>query len=602
MKVSNTQTKKINPIKTDTELKKKTERWLKQTTQPVKALISTSIALGYFQGLCIAAQAWCIANILYPVLFQNEPIQNQSTWVLALITIICLRCILLLWGQSALVRATQRWAIQTRKTSYQNLKALGPSHAVHKGSGALVNALNDGINNGAKYIQHYIPAKSLVTFLPITIALIVMPLDWKSSAIMLITAPIIPVFMILIGDKARHKNDEQWQNLARLSNHLLDAVQGLNTLKIFGAAQREIKALQQSADLYRRDTMSVLRLAFLSSLTLEFFATLGIALVAVLIGFRLFWGQIDFLTGLFILLIVPEFYMPLRKMGAAFHARMEALSAVSDLYEASQDIPATSQENNVALTLERAPDISFDHISFEYQSEQGILKDISFTLPAGKKIALVGASGAGKTTCLSLLLGFIKPVKGQILINNRPLSDINLEHWQSQISWIPQNPTLFHGTILENIKLGNQQASDQDIKELCQTMGLHDFIMDLPDGYQTHIGERSYGISGGQARRIALARAFLRNTPLLIMDEPTASLDHETEELMQNAITHFSTGKSVITIAHRIKTLQDYDCIYFMKDGAITASGTHQDLANNHEDYQIFLKALPDHQQQKGAA
>ncbi|MFP4387285.1 MAG: ABC transporter ATP-binding protein/permease, partial [Alphaproteobacteria bacterium] len=339
-------------------------------------------------------------------------------------------------------------------------------------------------------------------------------------------------------------------------------------------------------DEYRRDTMSVLRLAFLSSVTLEFFSTVSIALVAVFIGFRLMWGEMDFFSGFFILLLAPEFYLPLRKMGGAYHARMEAIGAVGKMIDILDAPLSVHGKKPLPLSAEHNICIRFEGVSFSYDSRQDYsLKDLSFEVRAGERVAIVGSSGSGKSTVFSLLLGFALPQHGEIYINGSALSELDISIWRQNLGWIPQSPTLFYGSVLDNIRLGCRAVSRKRVESLCERLGLDTFIQSLPQGYDTFVGEQGYGLSEGQVQRVAVARAFLRDTPLILMDEPTASLEMKTEDLLQRAMHELRREKTVLTIAHRLHTITNADKILFLEDGQLVARGSHHDLYRNHAPY-----------------
>jgi ATP-binding cassette subfamily C protein CydD len=415
---------------------------------------------------------------------------------------------------------------------------------------------------------------------------------------MLGTAPLIPFFMILIGKGTEKLNKKQWRKLARMSAHFLDMIQGLTTLKIFNTSKHEAEVIARISEDYRHSTMAVLRVAFLSSLALEFLATISIALVAVLIGFRLFYGQMDFLLGFFVLLLAPEFYLPLRNMGTHYHARMEAIGAAEQMVEILNKKPPKRQQlasadkirtlfttNTIALQIK--------NLSFSYEKGRNALQEVSFDVKAGQRIALVGTSGAGKSTLANLLLGFIPAPENSIAVNGLDLNQIPIELWREHIAWVPQRPYLFHASIADNIRLGNPQASDREIEKVAKLAHCDTFINTLPDAYHTQIGEKGMGLSGGQIQRIAIARALLKDAPLLILDEATAHLDHDNETLIQQSLEKLSENRTVITIAHRLNTIQQADLIIVMDKGRVVETGTHQQLlAPQYQHYKTMLASF----------
>ena len=556
------------------------DAFLKAQAKDYKSLITGSVILRYVSALLLIAQSGAFAFVVNAYIFEKQELEQFTPYIVLLFIGAGLRYGLSVWAERKATYVASQIQHQMRERLYARLQARGPLYVTDKGSAALLESLSSGTDTIGAYYSQYMPAQALMKYVPLTILLLVLPLDWLSGVVMIVTAPLIPLFMILIGKGAEVLNQKQWRKLAVMSNHFLDCLQGLTTLKIFSAEERASAQIAQVAEQYRIETMRVLRLAFLSSVTLEFFSTVSIALIAVFIGFRLMWAEMDFLHGFFILLLAPEFYAPLRNLGAAYHARMEAIGAAELMQKVLQD---ETQENvaHESLSLHESPRIKFGHVAFTYPDGRAALHDLSLDFEPGKHYALIGPSGAGKTTIFSLLLGFIAPITGEILINDKPIN----ESLRAQISWVPQNPTLFYASVIENIRLGKQDASDKDIKALCQRLGIHEFIEALPKGYDTLVGEQGYGLSGGQIRRIAIARAFLRDAPLVLMDEPTASLDPKTESILQTAIENLGQGKTVLTIAHRLNTVRRADQIFYIEEGRLMDQGTHAELIKSSPAY-----------------
>jgi len=451
----------------------------------------------------------------------------------------------------------------------EKLFALGPVRLGGESAGAVSALLVDGIEALESYYTRFLPAMRNAVLIPLALLAVVMPLDGVSGLILLLTAPLIPLFMALIGSGAERLNRRQWARLARMGAHFLEMVQGLTTLKLFNASKREAETVARIADEYRLATMAVLRVAFLSALALEFFATLGIALVAVLIGFRLLGGEIGFERGLFILLLAPEFYGPLRTLGAQYHARMEALGTAGALAE-MLDRPVPPPPASVAgFSLTHAPEIVFRAVHLDYGGGRIGLDGADFTLEAGRITALIGPSGAGKSTAVNLLLGFAVPTGGAILIDGQDLSEIDPQIWRRHIAWVPQRPHLFQGSIADNIRLGQPEADAAAVIAAARAVGADEFIAGLPDAYDTRLGEDGAGLSGGQVRLVALARAALRDAPLLILDEPSASLDTESEGALTRALPALARGRTVLVIAHRPATIVAADRIVRFELGRV---------------------------------
>ncbi len=566
-------------------------QFLKQQKAHSGHYLPLAVGLGLTAGFLLIVQAWLLTGIINEVLFEKATLAEIQSRLWVMIALLLLRAVLAWASEQAAFRAAAGVKLQLRDQLYRHLQRLGPPYLSHERSGDLVNTLSDGIEALESYYARFLPAMSLMVLVPLSILVFIFPMDWISGLIMLGTAPLIPLFMIFIGKGAERLNQRQWRKLARMSAHFLDVIQGLTTLKMFNASRREAEAVGRISEEYRRDTMAVLRVAFLSSLVLEFFATVSIALVAVLIGFRLYWGEMDFAHGFFVLLLAPDFYLPLRSMGTHYHARMEAIAAAERMVEILETpVPKQASGQAPAPDLEQAS-IQFQRVRFAYEAGRDALNDISFVLHPGERLALVGSSGAGKTTVINLLLGFITPDAGNIIIGKIPLPQIHPMQWRQRIAWVPQNPRLFHGSLLDNIRLGQTQA---DLSAVCKAARLaraDEFIDRLPDGYNTLIGEQGVGLSGGQIQRIALARAFLKDAPLVILDEATAHLDLESEALIREAILELSRGRIMLTIAHRLNTVRDADRILVLDAGHICEQGSHTELIEADGLYRQMIQA-----------
>jgi ATP-binding cassette subfamily C protein CydD len=402
--------------------------------------------------------------------------------------------------------------------------------------------------------------------------------DWVSGLVLLAGAPLIPLFMLLIGGGAERLNQRQWRKLARQSAHFLDALQGLTTLKLFNASRREADRVARMSDDYRKSTMSVLRVAFLSALALEFFATAGVAVVAVLNGFRLLHAQMSFETGFFILLLAPEFYLPLRTFGVHYHARMDAIGAAERIVEILDHRPPEAGPGRARPPLTSPLDIRFDDLHYAYGPGREALRGASFDLAAGRITALVGPSGAGKSTVVNTLLGFVRAQRGCVLVGGHDLSQVDPDHWLAHVAWVPQRPHLFQGSVLDNIRMADETIAFERAQSAARRAHADEFIERLPGGYHAPVCERGANLSGGQVQRLALARAFLKDAPLLLMDEATAALDLQTERLVTDAIADLTRGRTVLVIAHRLRTVRHAERILVMDCGRIAEQGTHDEL------------------------
>ncbi len=386
--------------------------------------------------------------------------------------------------------------------------------------------------------------------------------------------------MILIGKWADHLTKKQWDIMSRMSAHFLDVLQGLTTLKIFGRSKDQVRVIARISDDFRKTTLGVLRVAFLSALVLELLATISTALVAVALGLRLVYDRIPFQEAFFLLLLAPEFYLPLRNLGSQFHAAMAGVNAANRIFEVLDlPLPVTEGLGQQACPSNGQLHISWQNVSFTYSgTDQPALQECSFELLPGQVVALVGPSGAGKTTIAQLLLRFIEPSGGTMAVNGISLQQLGAADWRRQVAFLPQHPYLFYGTVAANIGLGRPEATLAEIEAAAKLAGADRFINELPQGYQTPVGEGGTRLSGGQAQRVAIARAFLKDAPLVILDEATTGLDPATEELVQEALSRLMRGRTVLLIAHRLSTIYQADHILVLDQGRVVEQGRHEQL------------------------
>ncbi len=551
--------------------------FLKQYSQSASGLLKLSISLGTLNALLMIASCYLLANAAHQVMFEQANLQAVSPLLWPLAGLIIVRALLVALSERVSNLAALKIKNVMRNTLLEKLSKLGPAYSEQKGHGATLNTLHNGVEALHQYYANYIPSVAYSALIPLAILVVIFPTDYKAGLIFLLTAPLIPFFMILVGHKAEQLNQDRWQQLAVLGNYFFDRLQGLTQLKLFNATKRELNSISQISDDYRGATMGVLKVAFLSSFALEFLATISVALVAVIIGFRLFFGTLDFATGFVVLLLAPEFYLPLRQMGTHYHAKLEGISAAAGMVDIinQSDVDEHVGSSKLKLPLK---DIQLNALTFHYpQTNEGVT-DINLSLPSTGLIAFVGESGSGKSTLFDCLLGFHHQANNAISINGQPLSDTALADWQAKLAWIPQHATLFYRTVAENLRLAKPDASQAELDEAASKAGALEFITALPDGFNTLLGEQGEGLSGGQKQRIALARAFLKNAPVLMLDEPTAHLDSQTEHLINQAIRDYAKDHLVLVIAHRLNTVKHADNIYVMQQGHIVEAGQYQQL------------------------
>ncbi|UKY51501.1 thiol reductant ABC exporter subunit CydD [Streptomyces inhibens] len=532
------------------------------------------VLLGLAGAGLVVGQAMLIAEIVVGA-FQHDLDLGALTTPLALLAAVSVGRGLVSWlTELAAHRAGAAVKSELRMRLIERAARLGPAHrpatapdgASHDGelrTGELTTLATRGIDALDDYFARYLPQLGLAVVVPLAVLARIVTGDWISALTIVLTLPLIPLFMVLIGWATQSRMDRQWRLLARLSGHFLDVVEGLPTLKVFGRAKAQAAAIRTITSEYRRATLRTLRIAFLSSFALELLATISVALVAVGIGMRLVHGELDLYTGLMVLVLAPEAYLPLRQVGAQYHAAAEGLSAAEEIFavlETPLPVPGTAPApEGTALAVEglvvRHPGRTADS-----------LPAISFEARPGETVALVGPSGAGKSTLLSVLLGFTAPSRGRALVDGQDIASLSPESWRQRIAWVPQHPHLFAGSIAENVRLARPDADDAAVRTALADAGALDFIDALPDGMATRLGESGAGLSAGQRQRLALARAFLADRPILLLDEPTANLDGETEEAIVAAVRRLAVGRTVLLVVHRPALLAVADQVVRLPD------------------------------------
>jgi ATP-binding cassette subfamily C protein CydD len=559
----------------------KIDRRLLRQARAARLALAVAVGLGLLGGVAIVVQARLLSQGVGQVFLAGDTLGGVGALLLAFLVLSLARAGLTWGGEVAANAVASRVKHDLRAQLTAHLLALGPAYARGERSGELANTAVEGIEALDAYVRQYLPQLALAALVPLTILLFVFPLDWVSGLVMLLTAPLIPLFMILIGNLADALTRQQWTSLSRMSAYFLDVLQGLTTLKLFGQSREQVRAIARISDRYRHTTMGVLRVTFLSALALEMVATLSTAVVAVQIGLRLLYGHLTFEQGFFVLLLAPEFYLPLRLLGTRFHAGMAGVAAAQRIFEVLSIEPGAGAAAvpAPALSLDLNHRLSFDDVYYAYDDGQRpALNGLSFDLAPGEKVALVGPSGAGKSTVAYLLLRFVEPDRGRIIVGGRPLSELPAAAWREQVSWVPQEPYLFHGTVADNIRLARPNAGLDGVTRAARQAHAHAFVEALPQGYDAVIGERGARLSGGEAQRIALARAFLKDAPLLILDEATAHLDPEIETQVQEVMDRLLAGRTALVIAHRLGTVYRADRILVMDRGRIVEQGAHADL------------------------
>ncbi|MFF0734557.1 thiol reductant ABC exporter subunit CydD [Streptomyces chartreusis] len=505
------------------------------------------VGLGVVGAVLVIAQAMLIAEAVVGAFQQGMSAAELRTPLLLLVAVAVGRAVVAWLTELAAHRASAAVKSELRGRLLERSAELGPGWLGGRRTGSLVALATRGVDALDDYFSRYLPQLGLAVVVPIAVLARIVTEDWVSAAIIVGTLPLIPVFMMLIGWATQSRMDRQWQLLSRLSGHFLDVVAGLPTLKVFGRAKAQADSIRRITGEYRRATMRTLRIAFISSFALELLSTLSVALVAVTIGMRLVHGEMHLYDGLVILVLAPEAYLPLRQVGAQYHAAAEGLSAAEEIFEVLQTpVPASG------TAAVPTGGVSFERVSVRYPGRTAdAVADVSFAVEPGETIALVGPSGAGKSTLLNVLLGFVRPTEGRVLVGGADLTGLDLAEWRSRIAWVPQRPHLYAGTIAENVRLARPDADDAAVRRALADAGALEFVDALPEGVDTVLGEDGTGLSAGQRQRLALARAFLADRPVLLLDEPTAALDGATEAEVVEAVRRLAVGRTVLLVVHR---------------------------------------------------
>lgn len=530
-----------------------------------RLFLAAVVALGVVGAVLVIAQAMLIAEVVVGGFEDGLTVPGLRTPLILLVAVALGRALVSWLTELAAYRASAAVKSELRGRLLDRAAALGPDWLSGQRTGSLVALATRGVDALDDYFARYLPQLGLAVVVPVAVLARIVTEDWVSAAIIVVTLPLIPLFMILIGWATQSRMDRQWQLLSRLSGHFLDVVAGLPTLKVFGRAKAQAESIRTITSQYRRATLRTLRIAFLSSFALELLATLSVALVAVTIGMRLVHGELDLYTGLVVLILAPEAYLPIRQVGAQYHAAAEGLSAAEEIFAILETEPRAGGAADIPPSLR----LELEGVTVRHEGRvEPSLDGASLVVDEGETVALVGPSGVGKSTLLNVVLGFTTPDEGRIRVDGIDLATLALERWRERIAWVPQRPQLFAGTIAENVRLARPDADDSAVTAALRDAGAYDFVTELPDGAQTLLGEDGAGLSAGQRQRLALARAFLADRPLLLLDEPTASLDGETEAGIVEAVRRLAAGRTVLLVVHRPALLSVADRVVVLEPGA----------------------------------
>lgn len=519
--------------------------------------LAAAVAAGLLATAAVVAQAALLSRALAGVFVHHDGLRAVVGALALLAAAAAVRGLALMAAEVLGQRASGRVKRELRRRLASRLLEAGPAFSRRERTGELTSTMAEGVESLDAHLGQALPQLALAALGPGLVLAVLLWADPLSALAVLLIAPFVPVLSALIGARTRDLVDRRWAQLGRMSAHFLDVLQGLPTLKLFGQSRAQLAGIEEVSRSYGRSSMDVLRVAFQSSLVLDLAATMGVALVAIEVGTRLLLRSLPFERALFLLLLTPELFLPLRQLAAARHARLAGAAAARRIFallDAAPRAPLPPALPPAAALRAGGPapfDIRFERVACTLPGRDlPALHDVSLWLPCGSVTALTGPSGAGKTTLAALLLRFTGPDAGTIEVGGRPLADLDPEEWRRHVAWSPQLPHLFHGTIADNIRLGRPEASPKEVERAAAAARADGFIRAMPDGYATPVGERGARLSGGQLRRIALARAFLLDRPVVILDEPTAHLDRRTAAEVRDAVVRHCRGRTALVITH----------------------------------------------------
>ncbi len=542
---------------------------LLRTARVTRRFVVLAVAIGGATAVLLIAQAWLIATVVAGAFLEHRTVASLRTPLVALALVVAGRAVLAWAAERAAHRAAASAKSELRLAAAEHIAAAGPAGLDGRRPGALGILLTTGIDALDGYFSRYLPQLFLAVIVPVTIIAVVAGADWISAAIIAVTVPLIPVFMGLVGLTTRDRTAARMRSLQRLAGHFLDVVAGLPTLKVFGRAKAQARAIAEVTDRYRTTTLATLRLTFLSSLILELVATVSVALVAVAVGLRLLDAHMSFHAALFVLVLAPEAYLPLRALGANFHASADGMKAAEEVFEL---LETPVSDGVVGSVRPQDASIRITGLEVNFPGRRiPALNGAALVVEPGEIVALAGPSGCGKSTLLEVVLGLRRPGAGQVHLGGVDLRDLDIDAWRADIGWVPQRPHLFARSVADNVRVGRPGASDAEVAAALEAAGLASVVRRLPHGAETRLGDGGAGLSLGERQRLALARAFVRDAALLVLDEPTASLDAETEADVLDAVRRLTAGRTALIVAHRPALAALADRVVFLALPALAA-------------------------------
>ncbi|HDR1212895.1 cysteine/glutathione ABC transporter permease/ATP-binding protein CydD [Pasteurella multocida] len=562
------------------------QKWLWSQQKPIRRLLNLNIMLASVSSVILVINTYFLANLLHHLIMLNTARHELLPSFIGLVIGFALRAIILWVREQIGFKCGRILRNILRQKILDKIHQVGPATINNKPAGSWATIMLEQVENLHNYYARYLPQQALSAIVPVVILIAIFPLNWAAGLVLMITAPLIPIFMILVGIAAADSSQKNMATLAKLSGQFLDRLRALETLRLFNRTEEQTQHIEKNTEDFRETTMDVLKMAFLSSAVLEFFTSISIALMAVYFGFS-YLGELNFGTydapltlfvGFFCLILAPEFYQPLRDLGTYYHDRAAGIGAadvIVDFLEANHTTAQSTAQQNPHI--ESAVEICAENLVILSPQGKPLTQALNFSLPAGSHTAIVGQSGAGKTSLFNAILGFLT-YQGSLKINGIELKEMNITQWRKHIAWVGQNPLLLQGSIKENLLLGDIEATEAQIDQALCLAQAKEFTDKL--GLNSEIKDGGLGVSVGQAQRLAIARALLRQGHLLLLDEPTASLDAQSENLVLQALQHMSQQQTTLMITHRIEDLKQCDTILVMQQGAIVQQGYFEQLKN----------------------
>lgn len=554
----------------------------------IKKILGLLVGSSILQAIFIIGQAYGLARSITN-LWSGEVIRNQFIWLGLFFVAYVLRHLMTYLREQVLEDYAYEQARGLRSQLLTKIFRLGPQVVQKQGTGSVVTTALDGINQVEEYLHLILPKMLNMMIIPWILLVMIFLLDWQSGIVLLVVFPLIIIFMIILGYAAQSKADKQYKVFQLLSNHFIDSLRGIDTLKFFGISKQYSRSIFSTSERFREATMSTLKVAILSTFALDFFTTLSVAVVAVLLGLRLINEEIFLFPALTVLILAPEYFLPIRDFSSDYHATLDGKNAMDDVNKIldileNQDeklsLPSWDKDSRLAVAL-------------QYNYEDKLGAEVDFSVKGYQKIGIIGMSGSGKSTLINLMSGFLRPDKSQITFDGIEIKAFDQPNWQEQLIYIPQNPYVFQRSMRENIAFYHPNATDEEILQAIEVTGLTELLAELPDGLDTKLGEGERPLSGGQAQRIALARAFLnQERKILLFDEPTAHLDIETEVEIKERMLPLMEKHLVFFATHRLHWLAEMDYILVMDEGKLVEKGTIEELKQKNGAFVKLTQAL----------